>query len=64
MQTRSWEGQDGQRRYRTELIAETVQFLGGGRDSGDFSGGGAAFAPGMAAGPDSEGDIDPDDLPF
>lgn len=27
LQTRSWEGQDGQTRYRTEVIAETVQFL-------------------------------------
>ncbi len=63
MQTRSWDGQDGQRRYRTELVAETVQFLGGGRDGSEY-GAGAAFAPGMAVGPDSEGDIDPDDLPF
>jgi len=27
LQTRSWEGQDGQRRYRTEVIASTVLFL-------------------------------------
>ena len=27
LQTRSWEGQDGQTRYRTEVIASTVQFL-------------------------------------
>ena len=27
MQTRSWEGPDGQRRYRTEVIANTVLFL-------------------------------------
>jgi single-strand DNA-binding protein len=62
MQTRSWDDQaTGQKRYRTELIAEEVRFLGGGRDGG---GGGGGFAPGMAVGPDSEGDIDPDDLPF
>ena len=60
MQTRSWDDQaTGQKRYRTELIAEEVKFLGGARD-----GGGGGFAPGMAVGPDSEGDIDPDDLPF
>lgn len=29
MQTRSWDAQDGQKRYRTELIAEQVRFLGG-----------------------------------
>ena len=27
MQTRSWEGSDGQTRYRTEVIANTVLFL-------------------------------------
>ncbi|MGB2695136.1 MAG: single-stranded DNA-binding protein [Dehalococcoidia bacterium] len=27
LQTRSWEGQDGQKRYRTEIIANTVLFL-------------------------------------
>lgn len=60
MQTRSWDDQaTGQKRYRTELIAETVKFLGG-RDGG----GGGGFAPGMAVGADSEGDIDPDELPF
>jgi single-strand DNA-binding protein len=26
LQTRSWDGQDGQKRYRTEIIAERVQF--------------------------------------
>lgn len=29
MQTRSWEAQDGQKRYSTELIAQEVKFLGG-----------------------------------
>jgi single-strand DNA-binding protein len=37
LQTRSWEGQDGQKRYRTEVVAETVRFLGG-RDSGGGGG--------------------------
>lgn len=27
LQTRSWEGQDGQKKYRTEVIASTVLFL-------------------------------------
>ena len=61
IQTRSWDDQaTGVKKYRTELIADEVKFLGG-RDGG---GGGGGFAPGMAVGPDSEGDIDPDDLPF
>ncbi len=27
LQTRSWEGQDGQKRYKTEVVASTVLFL-------------------------------------
>ena len=63
MQTRSWEGQDGQKRYRTELVAQEVKFLGGGGREGGRSEGGFV-APGFATGPDNQGDIDPDDLPF
>jgi single-strand DNA-binding protein len=29
LQTRSWEDQQGQKRYTTEIVASTVQFLGG-----------------------------------
>ena len=29
IQTRSWEGQDGQKRYTTEIVARNVQFVGG-----------------------------------
>jgi len=62
IQTRSWDKADGTgKAYRTELIAEEVKFLGG-RDGGGAGGGG--FAPGMAVGADTEGDIDPDELPF
>ena len=60
LQTRAWDDQQGQKRYTTELIAQEVKFLGGGRD-GD---GGGFSSPGFATGPDNEGDIDPDDLPF
>ena len=30
LQTRSWDGKDGQKRYTTEINASTVQFIGGG----------------------------------
>lgn len=30
IQTRSWDDQNGQKRYTTEIVAQTVQFLGGG----------------------------------
>jgi single-strand DNA-binding protein len=56
MQTRSWDGDDGVKRYMTELVAENVKFLGGARDANE---GGAVHAAN-----DAGGDIDPDDLPF
>jgi len=31
LQTRSWEDQQGQKRYTTEIVAANVQFLGGGQ---------------------------------
>ena len=51
LQTRSWEDQQGQKRYTTEIVANTVQFLGapGERDdrpqqrSGGRDAGGDAF---------------------
>lgn len=59
MQTRSWDDKDGQKRYRTELIAEQVKFLGG-RDAGPPS---VGLDPANVMG-DADGDIDPDELPF
>ena len=32
LQTSSWEGQDGTKRYSTDIIAKTVQFIGGAND--------------------------------
>jgi len=64
MQTRSWEDQQGQKRYMTELVGQEVKFLSSPRD-GDGGGSGGGFGgAGFATGPDNEGDIDPDDLPF
>jgi single-strand DNA-binding protein len=59
MRTHSWDGQDGQKRYKTELVAETVKFLGN-RNAQPSE----AFTPGMPVGADTAGDLDPDDLPF
>lgn len=64
IQTRSWEGDDGKKRYRTEIVADSVQF--GARAS---SGGGASDVNGAQA-PSSdqidypEEDINPEDIPF
>ena len=43
LRTRKWQGQDGQDRYTTEIVASEMQMLGGSRDGGggssDFGGG-------------------------
>ncbi|HEC30582.1 MAG TPA: single-stranded DNA-binding protein [Candidatus Yonathbacteria bacterium] len=69
IQTRSWEGQDGVKKYRTEIIADRVQF--GPRRDGDFGG---SSTPKADSGkgkkeeldtieyPDE--DINADDIPF
>lgn len=48
LQTRSWEGQDGQTRYATEVVARDMQMLDGRGDSG----GGYGGADGPPPGPD------------
>jgi single-strand DNA-binding protein len=74
IQTRSWEGKDGEKKYRTEIVADRVQF--GPRPSG--AGGarkqeeGGEMPPPEDMGGSSGGspidypkdDINPDDIPF
>jgi single-strand DNA-binding protein len=72
IQTRSWEGQDGQKRRTTEIIANDVQFL----DSRSSSGGGGTASDGapsrgratpsddIPAPDDAPRDVDPDEIPF
>jgi len=47
IQTRTYDDKDGNKRYITEIIANDVQFLGGGRDG---AGGGGAGAGGGGGG--------------
>ena len=67
LQTRSWEDQQGQTRYMTEVVANDIQFLGSRRDGGgggDFGGGGGGGG-GWQDGPgDFGGGPDAGDLPF
>ncbi|MDR0358847.1 MAG: single-stranded DNA-binding protein [bacterium] len=73
LSTRSWEAQDGQKRSRTEVVANDVQFLdtrgGGGQGEGGYSQDGS-YAGGSDRGgapsyPEpSVQDVDPDDIPF
>ena len=62
LQTRSWEdAQSGQKRYRTEVNANDVQFLDSRQDgAGGAQPAGDAEPAAVAAG----GDVDPDDIPF
>lgn len=76
MQTRSWEGKDGEKKYRTEIVADRVQFGPRGSGGGSGAGGGARreSAPsqeedmgGASAGSGIDypkDDINPDDIPF
>ena len=59
LQTRSWEDKDGNKRYTTEIRAQTVQFLGGGAaaHAGQNAGTGAAY-PTSEPGGNSEAPAD------
>jgi single-strand DNA-binding protein len=59
LQTNEWEDKEGQKRRTTEIVAQTVQFLGG-RNAGE-SGGGPP--PSSGGGPDSPPPPS-DDIPF
>jgi len=63
LQTREWENREGQKQKTTEIVALTVQFLGGPRGSGQGGGAGGGSDPGP---PDSSPDGAPpgDDIPF
>ena len=68
LQTRDWEGQDGVKRYRTEIVAENMVMLD---RSGDFSGGAIAQEPREAQSPASkdepavaDDEIRIEDIPF
>ncbi len=72
IQTRSWEGQDGQKRRTTEIIANDVQFLDS-RSSGPSDGAPrettprqrpAATEDNIPAPDDAPRDVDPDEIPF
>ncbi len=69
LQTRQWEDRDGNKRYTTEVVADTVQFL-----SGRGGGGGGGYdeppppddrdAYNQAPAPAPASNVDDDDIPF
>jgi single-strand DNA-binding protein len=77
IQTRSWEGKDGSKQYRTEIVVDNFQFgASGGPGAGSTHTGSAnpSQAKSKAQEPDEpaggagiqypDEDIDPDDIPF
>ncbi|MGH8274815.1 MAG: single-stranded DNA-binding protein [Gammaproteobacteria bacterium] len=68
IQTRKWQGQDGQDRYTTEIVANEMQMLGGRGGSGDGSGGGQSAggyeASDSAPEPAGSAPLEDDDIPF
>lgn len=75
--TRSWDGPDGKKQYRTEIIADTIQF--GPRNAAPTGAGSYAQAPARDSAPSAGGDnpldsldsveypteeINPEDIPF
>ncbi len=64
IQTRSYDDRDGNKRYVTEIVAQRVQFLGGGGGegrSGQYESGGASSGAGGYEAPPVPDD---DDVPF
>jgi len=51
LQTRSWDDQQGQKHYTTEVVASTVQFLGGNPDGRAGAGAPDPVPPGSATPP-------------
>ncbi|MFT7183809.1 MAG: single-strand DNA-binding protein [Oceanicoccus sp.] len=78
MQTRDWEGEDGVKRYRSEVVAENVILLNGaGAPTGEGAGANRetnaaavkpsatpAASPSAVVGPKKEEEMSLDDLPF
>lgn len=80
IQTRSWDGQDGQKHYATDVVVDEVSFNGSrqqGSDSSSYQNSGSSYqkpAPAEAPSTDFAGDLDvmgfddldgsEDDLPF
>lgn len=74
LQTRSWEGQDGKKNYRTEVVADNMIMLGSKNDAGAPARSSAASgmnittsapeAVATPAGPVSDEEIRIEDIPF
>jgi single-strand DNA-binding protein len=65
LQTRDWEDKDGNKRQTTEVVAQTVQFLGGrGGAGGGEPGAGDSGSFGAGPGDGGSSGSPPSDVPF
>jgi single-strand DNA-binding protein len=72
MQTRSWDDKDGQKKYRTEVVADRIQFgPRGGGNSGSYGGGSEKSSQSAKTDNKEEEaiqypteEINPEDIPF
>ncbi len=75
LQRREWNDKEGKKNYTTEIVAQTVQFLGGGPGRGEGAGAGAGSDGGSRGsdfgggppddmGPPPSGPTGGDDIPF
>lgn len=70
LQTRSWDDKDGNKRYTTEILASTVQFIGGATASNNGANIDSSYSQAPAAAPAQEYQISSDasfaadDIPF
>lgn len=69
LQTRSWDDKDGNKRYTTEIVASTIQFLGSNAQAGAHAGAGAGAGmsdngPGPEMGMPQDSSFTEDEIPF
>lgn len=55
LQTRKWEDNQGQTKYTTEIVAQTMQFVGGRGDAPQGGGGSYGSSPSQGGGQKSQG---------
>lgn len=67
IRTRSWEDKDGNKRYTTEIVADSLQMLGRKNEGSPEGGMGASSAPSLKTETNNSAATEPepeDDLPF
>ncbi len=64
LQTRDWEGQDGVKRYRTEIVADNMVMLGGARGESTSFAQSSDSQPPIINIPSASDEIKLEDIPF